>query len=323
MSVEHQTWPLKGTFSISRGSKTVSEVVMAQVSDGEHTGRAECVPYARYGESIESVIAQLNGCAGALGFDADPRVSQHLLPAGAARNALDCALWDLYAKQQGSSVWCLAGLAEPQTVTTVYTLSLDTPENMGAAAKAQTARPLMKLKLAGEGDLERVAAVRENAPDSRLIVDANEGWQPSQVESFAAALADLGVSMVEQPLHSDADAVLADIAHPLPFCADESCHTREGLEQLVGRYDLVNVKLDKTGGLTEALALCERARELGFGVMVGCMMGTSLGMAPGVLIAQGAEYVDLDGPLWMAKDRVPPLAYAGSVVSPANPDLWG
>lgn len=323
LTVRSESWPLAGTFAISRGAKTTAEVVVVEVTDGEHRGLGECVPYTRYGESMASVLAQLNGIAGRLRPGAVAADAQGLLPAGAARNALDCALWDLAAKRTGERVWTLAGEPSPGSVTSAYTLSLDTPEAMGRAALANAQRPLMKLKLAGDGDLDRVSAVREAAPDTALIVDANEGWRPDQVEPMAAALADLGVSLVEQPVPADDDAILAELVHPVPFCADESCHTSEGLEQLVGRYEFINIKLDKTGGLTEALALRDAGLAAGFRIMVGCMLGTSLGMAPALLVAQRAEFVDLDGPLWMARDREPGLHYDGSVVSPPEISLWG
>jgi L-alanine-DL-glutamate epimerase-like enolase superfamily enzyme len=318
-----ESWPLAGSFTISRGTKTTAEVVVLEISDGAHSGRAECVPYARYGESMDGVLAQLADLNGKLAGDVSPADAQSALPAGAARNALDCALWDLTAKRFGQRVWTLAEEPVPEPVTTAYTLSLDTPENMGAAARASAHRPLIKLKLAGDGDLERVSAVRENAPDATLIVDANEGWRVDQVEHMAAALARLGVAMVEQPLRVGEDDILGELSHPLPFCADESCHTREGLERLAGRYEFINIKLDKAGGLTESLALRDAGLAAGFRVMVGCMMGTSLGMAPAFLIAQGAEFVDLDGPLWMAQDRKPGLRYDGSIVSAPDAALWG
>ena len=248
---------------------------------------------------------------------------QNKLTSGAARNALDCAFWDLEAKRTGTSVRQLLGLPPLQPLTTAYTLSLDTPEKMGQAAAQQANRPLLKIKLAGSGDLERITAIRQNAPNARLIVDANEGWQATMVEPFSAELAALGVTLIEQPLPAGADAVLADLDHPVPLCADESCHTAADIAALVGRYDLVNIKLDKTGGLTQALALIQAARTAGLGIMVGCMVGTSLGMAPAVLLAQEADYVDLDGPLLLAQDRDHGLRYTGSVVHPPSPALWG
>ena len=323
VKTEAQSWPLAGTFAISRGAKTVADVLVVTVSDGEITGSGECVPYGRYGETMDSVQAQLEAVKH-IECEADELdLLSARLAAGAARNAFDCALWDYRAKRSGQRVWSLAGLDTPQPVTSAFTLSLDSPEKMAEAAALNASRPLLKMKLAGDGDLERVAAVREQAPNAILIVDANEGWKPEQIEPMSLGLAELGVAMVEQPVHADEDHVLADLEHPLPFCADESCHTRDGLHALKTRYEFVNIKLDKTGGLTEALALREEARAAGFRIMVGCMMGTSLAMAPALLVAQGAEFVDLDGPLWMAKDRVPGLSFYGSVVSPPSPDVWG
>ena len=241
----------------------------------------------------------------------------------AARNALDCALWDLEAKRHGKPVWQLAGLAEPQPAVTAYTLSLDTPDKMGAAAATHRDRPLLKLKLTGDGDIERVQAVRRAAPASRLIVDANEGWTERHLIEVMPVLAGLGVELIEQPLPAGADDALARVPHPIPVCADESCHTSADLDRLAGKYDAVNIKLDKTGGLTEALALAAAAQRRGFGIMVGCMIGTSLSMAPAVLVAQCAAFVDLDGPLLLASDRAHGLRYDGSTLYPSEPILWG
>ena len=248
---------------------------------------------------------------------------QSALKAGAARNAVDCALWDLEAKRSGKRAWQLAGLAAPPPVVTAYTLSLDTPEEMATNARANAARPLFKMKLSGEGDLERVAAVREAAPEARLIVDANEGWSLGMVEPFSAALARLGVEMIEQPLPATEDGMLGDVSHSVPLCADESAHVRHGLSDLIGKYEMINIKLDKTGGLTEALALKQAAEEAGLEIMIGCMLATSLAMAPGLLIAQGAKVVDLDGPLLLAEDRAEGLIYEGSLIHPPEPALWG
>ncbi len=323
LRVEHQSWPLAGAFTISRGSRTTSEVVVAEISDGEHAGRAECMPYARYDETVEGVIAEIERFAGPVAEGLDRAALQEALPAGAARNALDCALWDLEAKRQGKPVWQLAGLEAPGPLVTAYTLSLDTPANMAKAAALNAHRPLMKLKLTGKGDIARVSAVREAAPDTRLIVDANEGWSLEMVEPFGAELAPLGVEMIEQPIPAAQDSVLAECAHPVPICADESCHTSADLDALDGRYEMINIKLDKTGGLTEALTLRDAARARGMTIMVGCMIGTSLAMAPAVLVAQGAEIVDLDGPLLLAKDRPHGLVYEGSVMNPPDAALWG
>lgn len=323
LTVRRESWPLARAFTISRGSRTAAEVVVAEIAGEGAVGRGECVPYARYGETVEGVAAALEGLSGAIAAGMDRAALQEALPAGAARNALDCALWDYEAKRRGEPVWRLAGLAEPGPLITAYTLSLDTPEAMGRAARAQEQRPLIKLKLAGEGDLERVAAVRENAPESRLIVDANESWTREMIEPFAAALAGLGVELIEQPLPAGLDEALPPPPHAVPFCADESCHDRAGLAALTGCYDFVNIKLDKTGGLTEALALRREAEAAGLGVMVGCMVATSLAMAPAILLAQGAAVVDLDGPLLLARDREDGLSFTGSTVEPPVPALWG
>jgi L-Ala-D/L-Glu epimerase len=323
LRLRHESWPIAGRFTISRDSKTVAEVIVAEIEQVGAIGRGECVPYGRYGESIESVMAQLEGQRGAIEGGLGRDGLQAALPPGAARNALDCALWDLEAKLAHKPVWELAGLAAPDPVTTAYTLSLDTAEKMGAAAKAQASRPLLKLKLAGPGDVDRVRAVRENAPGAKLIVDANEGWTAADYTALAPELAALGVALIEQPLPASADQPLAGLARPVPVCADESCHDRASLAHTSGRYDAVNIKLDKTGGLTEALALRDAARAAGYRIMVGCMLGTSLAMAPALLLAQGAEVVDLDGPLLLAKDRAPGLSYEGSRVAPAPSALWG
>ncbi len=313
-----ETFPMDGTFTISRGSRTEAQVVTVTVTDGDHTGYGECVPYARYGETVESVIAQV----GAAGPMATPRDAQSM-PAGAARNAVDCALWDLEAKRSGEPVWQLLDLPEPAPVTTAYTLSLETPDTMRAKAAENAHRPLLKIKLGGEGDLERLRAVRAGAPDATLIIDANEGWTPEIYAALAPELLALGVAMVEQPLPAGDDDALRGMQRPLPVCADEACHDRASLPDLVGKYDMVNIKLDKTGGLTEALALRDAAREMGFQIMVGCMVGTSLAMAPALLAAQGAEIIDLDGPLLLARDRAVPLVFEGSIVHPATRELWG
>jgi L-Ala-D/L-Glu epimerase len=323
LTVRPETWPLARAFTISRGSRTAAEVVVAEISNDGATGRGECMPYARYGESVDGVAAAIEAQADAIAAGMDRAALQNALPPGAARNALDCALWDLEAKKTGQPVWRLAGLAEPGPLVTAYTLSLDTPEAMGADAKDNADRPLLKMKLMGEGDLDRVAAVRENAPGARIIVDANEGWDAAMVEPFSAALSEYGVEMIEQPLPASDDSSLAQCAHPIPVCADESCHVSGDLGALAARYDMVNIKLDKTGGLTEALALRAAADAAGLSVMVGCMIATSLAMAPAVLVAQGAQVVDLDGPLLLAKDRPDGLVYDGSTLSPPGPALWG
>lgn len=319
ITVTRDTFPLAEVFTISRGSRTEAHVLTVTVEDDGHHGRGECVPYARYGETLDSVAAEIAGLP-----DRFTRAElQTLLPAGAARNAVDCALWDLAAKQAGAPAWRLAGLPRPGPEITAFTLSLAAPEAMRAAAAKNAHRPLLKIKLGGEGDMARLEAVRAGAPRTRIVIDANEGWTPEAYAELAPALLRLGVEMVEQPLPAGADAALADMARPLPVCADESCHTAADLPALAGRYDMVNVKLDKTGGLTEALALRDAARAAGFGVMVGCMVGSSLAMAPAVLVAQGAAVTDLDGPLLLARDRAHALVYDEAGVHPPTPELWG
>lgn len=323
LSAKIETWPIRGAFTISRGSRTEAQVVVATLSDGAHMGRGECVPYARYGETPESVIAQIEGQMSAIADGLDSNLLQDAMPPGAARNALDCAFWDLDAKSAGKRAWSLAGLPDPAPLTSAYTLSLDTPENMQAAAQDNATRPLLKLKLAGPDDLARVEAVRAGAPEAAIIVDANEGWSVEVYSELAPKLAALGIEMIEQPLPAGDDEALGDIARPVPVCADESCHDRSSLEALKGRYDIINIKLDKTGGLTEALALKAEAEREGFGVMVGCMLATSLAMAPAHIVAQGVRVVDLDGPLLLAEDRKPALRFDGSTVYPPEPGLWG
>ena len=325
LSVRHETWPLAGSFTISRGTRTTAETVVVELADpdGSVLGRGECVPYAHYGETIEGVIAAIEGLRLQIEGGLDRIGLQALLPPGAARNALDCAYWDLEAKRAGAPAWQLCGLPALDAVTTAYTLSLETPEVMGRAAAANASRALLKLKLAGPDDLARVEAVRANAPETRLIVDANEGWSLDDYVALAPRLAALGVVLIEQPLPAGQDAGLAGVSRPVPVCADESCHATESLAELAGRYDAVNIKLDKTGGLTEALKLKQAALDQGFQIMVGCMVASSLAMAPAILVAQDAAVVDLDGPLLMARDRPEGLRYEGSTLYPPEPALWG
>ena len=327
-----ESWPIDGSFAISRGSKTSADVVTVTITDesnnGERiTGRGECVPYARYGETMESVIAQIKTQQALISSTAkssELRVSlQSMLPSGAARNAVDCALWDLEARQTGSRVWQLAGIETPAAVVTAYTLSLDTPENMHAAAMKYSSRPLLKLKLAGEGDIERVAAVRDGAPDSRIIVDANESWSVKDYDVLVPKLYELGVSMIEQPLPATDDAALEFVDRPIALCADESCHDAAGFAKMTSGYDMINIKLDKTGGLTEALVLQQAAIERELEIMVGCMVATSLAMAPATLLTPGAAVVDLDGPLLLAQDRDHALDYSENLIAPPTPSLWG
>jgi len=318
IEVTADVFKLAEVFTISRGSRTEAKVLTVRVTDGGVTGWGECVPYARYGETLESVTALIDGL-GAV----DRASLQQALPAGAARNAVDCALWDLEAKRAGKRVWELAELAAPGPEITAFTLSLGTPENMRAAAAKHAFRPVLKIKLGTEDDMARLEAVRAGAPKAKIIVDANEGWTAEVYTELAPHLVRLGVQLVEQPLPAGADDMLAEIARPLPVCADESAHDCATLPELKGKYDVVNIKLDKTGGLTEALALRDAARAEGYGVMVGCMVGSSLAMAPAVLVAQGAAFVDLDGPLLLAEDREAPLQYDAAGVHPSSPELWG
>ncbi|MFI0847852.1 N-acetyl-D-Glu racemase DgcA [Mesorhizobium sp. IMUNJ 23232] len=321
--VEAERFHIAGAFTISRGSKTEAEVICCTIVDGSNRGRGECVPYRRYGETIEGVVAAIESVRREIEAGANRQTLLDLVPPGAARNALDCALWDLEAKADGQPVAARLGLPAPQPLTTAYTVSLDTPEKMAAQARANAQRPLLKVKIGGDGDLDRIAAVVAAAPKSRIILDANEGWTQANLAENLHAAARLGIALVEQPLPAGKDAALRHVRRPVPVCADESLHTADDLENLAGLYDAVNIKLDKTGGLTAALVLRDRAKELGFSIMVGCMVGTSLGMAPAVLLAQGADFVDLDGPLLLAEDREPALTYSGSLVSPPRPELWG
>lgn len=316
ITATRDVFPLKKVFAISRGARTEAAVVRVEIEAGGHVGRGECVPYARYGETIEGVIADIEACAAT-----DRAALQTALPAGAARNALDCAFWDLEAKATGRRVAEMVGIA-PGPELTAFTLSIDTPEAMQAAA-AEAKMPLLKTKLGGEGDIARIEAVRAGAPDARIIVDANEGWTPEMYAELAPVLVRLGVEMVEQPLPAGADDALLEMERVLPVCADESCHDRASLAALAGKYDLINIKLDKTGGLTEALALNAAGIAAGYDIMVGCMVGSSLGMAPAVLVAQGAAFTDLDGPLLLARDRDHGLTYDAAGVHPPSPELWG
>ncbi len=320
IDVTRDVFKLAQVFTIARGSRTEAQVLTVHLSDGEASGWGECVPYARYGESLDSVAKQVESLP--------ERFSRQdlleLLPAGAARNAVDCALWDLEAKLAGKRAWDLAGLAAPKPEITAYTLSLAAPDDMRKQAAENAYRPLLKTKLGGgEEDIARIEAVRAGAPDARIIVDANEGWTPELYQTLAPVLVRLGVQMVEQPLPAGQDDALLELERVLPVCADESCHDRASLPALKGKYDMVNIKLDKTGGLTEALALREAALAEGYQVMVGCMVGSSLAMAPATLVAQGAAVVDLDGPLLLAEDRDQPLVFDAAGVHGPTPGLWG
>ncbi|MFO1135460.1 MAG: N-acetyl-D-Glu racemase DgcA [Rhodoblastus sp.] len=323
LTVAVERFPIAGTFTISRGAKTEAVVVTAAISDGRARGHGECVPYARYGESVDSVTAAIESAREGIEAGCDRAALQDLLPAGAARNALDCALWDYDAKRLNVRAFQTAGLHRLSPATTAYTISVGTPEAMAEAAARAAARPVLKIKLAGAGDPARIAAVRAAAPEAQLIVDANEAWAEADLETHFAACAAAGVALVEQPLPAGRDDALARVRRPIPVCADESVHDRAGLAALRDRYDAVNIKLDKTGGLTEALALATEAERLGFSLFVGCMVGTSLAMAPAMLLTARAQFVDLDGPLLLARDREPGLVYDGSIVHPPAPELWG
>jgi L-alanine-DL-glutamate epimerase-like enolase superfamily enzyme len=323
LTVRTERWPIAGAFTIARGAKTEAQVVVAEITDGAASGRGECMPYARYGETVEGVAAAIEAMRGALAGGLDRNGLQSAMPAGAARNALDCAFWDFEAKRAGRPVHALANLPEPHDLVTAYTISLGTPEAMAEATGRAAMRKLLKVKLGGEGDRARISAVRAAAPNAELIVDANEAWRPENLAENLAACAAAGVTLIEQPLPAGDDAALAGIARPIPVCADESVHDRASLSRLVGRYDAVNIKLDKTGGLTEALAMAREAERLGFGLMVGCMVATSLSMAPAMLVAQRARVVDLDGPLLLVRDRENGLRYQDSLVYPAAVALWG
>ena len=317
-----ETWPIAGAFVIARGTKREARVVVARVGDGEVWGRGECVPYARYGESVDGVLAAIRGLQSAL---TDRQGLQGQLAAGAARNALDCALWDYEAKRSGITAATHAGLHPLRPVTTCFTISLDGPSVMAAQAAAAVTRglPLIKLKLGGAGDAERMRQVRAACPGARLVADANEAWTPDLLVPLLQVAAETRIELIEQPLPANADAALASVHHAVPICADESQRTRADLAALSARYDAVNIKLDKAGGLTEALALAAAARALGLRIMVGCMVATSLAMAPAVLLAQDADWADLDGPLLLARDREPGLVYRGAQLEPPSPQLWG
>ncbi|WP_296416993.1 N-acetyl-D-Glu racemase DgcA [Pseudooctadecabacter sp.] len=319
ITVAQDVFKLAEVFTISRGSRTEAKVLTVRITRDGVTGWGECVPYARYDETLDSVAAQI----AALPEDVTREGLYDHLSAGAARNAVDCALWDLEAKAAGKRVWEMIGVAAPAPCITAFTLSLDTPENMKLSAAKHAHRPLLKIKLGTPDDMARLEAVRAGAPDSTIIVDANEGWTAEVYSDLAPHLLRLGVTMVEQPLPAGQDDMLAEIARPLPVCADESCHDTATLAGLAGKYDMVNIKLDKTGGLTEALRLNAAARDAGYRVMVGCMVGSSLAMAPATIVAQGAEVVDLDGPLLLAEDRDVPLTFDGQGVHPPAAALWG
>ncbi len=323
LEIAIERFPLLRPFAISRGAKTEAVVVTATLSRDGISGRGECVPYARYGETPQSVCAAIESVRTAMEAGASRDELQDLLPAGAARNALDCALWDFDAKRLGIRAWELAGLHRLPAVTTAFTISLDTPAAMANAAAPAHAFPILKIKLGGSDDIACLRAVRDAAPASELIVDANEGWREDQLEMLIAACSDAHVQLIEQPLPAGHDDALGSIEHRVPICADESVHGVDDLESLRNRYDAVNIKLDKTGGLTAALALARAAQQQGFGIMIGSMVGTSLAMAPALLLAPMAQWIDLDGPLLLARDRDPGLKFDGSTLFPSEAALWG
>jgi L-alanine-DL-glutamate epimerase-like enolase superfamily enzyme len=318
-----ERWPIAGHFTISRGAKTEAVTVVAEVRQGFIRGRGECVPYSRYGETPEETWNTLQALQIPVADGLDRQAIQTAMPPGAARNALDCAMLDLEAKLSGRRIWELLGRPAPQPCVTAYTISLGAPEAMAEAAAKVAHRPLLKIKLGGAGDPARIAAVRQAVPQSQLIVDANEAWTEADLEANLAACAAAGVTLVEQPLPAGQDGMLAHIKRPLAVCADESVHDRASLEGLRDRYDAVNIKLDKTGGLTEALAMADAAQALGFDIMVGCMVATSLSMAPAMLLTPQARFVDLDGPLLLARDRDGGMLYEDSLVYPPDATLWG
>lgn len=323
LDIQMNCFPIAGTFTISRGAKTKAEVITCTVTEEGAQGHGECVPYRRYGETMESVFAQIEAARPLIesGISRDDLLSA--MPPGAARNAVDCALWDLEAKRTGQTVAARLGLAALKPLTTAYTISLGEPEVMAAQAREHAGRALLKVKVGTGDDESRIRAVRAAAPDAAIILDANEGWPEAVLERHLQIAAEAGVALVEQPLPAGRDALLAEIRRPLLVCADESVHHTGDLASLADRYNAINIKLDKTGGLTEALAMKAEARRLGFSIMIGCMVGTSLAMAPAVLLAQNADFVDLDGPLLLARDREPGLRYAASLVFPPESALWG
>ena len=321
--VDREIWPIAGTFTISRGSRTEAEVIVCRLERGIGIGRGECVPYRHYGETVESVLQQIETARAAIEAGISRTGLLAVMAPGAARNAVDCALWDLEAKLSGRPVHLAVCETAPKPVVTAVTISLGTPQQMANAAKLQNRQPVIKVKLGGEGDGERIRAVRAAAPDSRIILDANEAWSEAMLPKLMAISQQCSIALIEQPLPAGNDAILATIPRAVPVCADESAHCSADLPALVGRYDCINIKLDKAGGLTEALAMRDAAHALGFAVMIGCMVGTSLGMAPAVLLAQNTAFADLDGPLILANDRPHGLTYARGKVSPPTPALWG
>lgn len=323
LTVTRRAWPLSRPVTTAHGVMTSVDVVVAEISDVESRGRGECVPLPRYNESTDSVVATLDAMKAAITSGLNRDTLQSALPPGAARNALDCAFWDMDAKRAYCSVVELAGLGAVTPIVTAFTLDFDTPGKMAEQAAANRTRPLLKLELWGDAVVERVQAVRQAAPTARIIVDANESWTEAQLSEFMPALSDLRVELIEQPLPADSDDALRRLERPIPLCADESCRTLGDLDRLDGKYQAINIKLDKAGGLTEALALAAEAKRRSFRIMVGGSIGTSLGIAPALLVAQQAHIVDLDGPLHLALDRGGRLRYEGSTIHPPDPNLWG
>jgi L-Ala-D/L-Glu epimerase len=322
IEAKEETWPLTHPFRISCGSRTQACVVVVSVSDGQYTGRGEGVPIARYNQTASSVLTEIDAIQGVGDLNRDKL--QQLLPPGAARNALDCALWDLEGKRSGKRVWELVNIPIVDQIETSFTISLDAPEKMAGAGAIAAGLPILKLKLAGDNaDRARVETVRAAAPEARLLIDANESWSPRHYQNIVPVLRELGVELIEQPFPAGSDDVLESLDHPIPICADESCHTTADLPRVKNRYEAINIKLDKTGGLTEALCLCEQALGNGFKLLIGCMVGTSLGMAPTRVLTSAADYVDLDGPLLLASDRENALVYSEGNIGKPSRDLWG
>ncbi|MBI2612485.1 dipeptide epimerase [Candidatus Kaiserbacteria bacterium] len=324
LSFSVETWPVRAGFAISRGAVKEAQVVVATIRDATYQGRGECVPYQRYGDTVGSVQSQISSVRVAIEAGAGRDELQKLLPAGAARNALDCALWDLEAKQKSKTIWELVGIKNPRPMPTCFTISLDAPEAMAEQAKKVAKQyPVLKIKLGADGDEERLRKIREAAPEARLIVDANEGWNENNIDAMLRACESAGVELLEQPVPAEYSNILKNVRTSILLCADESAHTSADIEKLTNRYGAVNIKLDKTGGLTEALAMAKRAREAGLSVMVGCHVSTSLSMAPATVVAQYADYVDLDGPLLLERDREPHIEYRDGMIRPTTPELWG
>ena len=320
-----EEWPIEGSFVIARGARQFAQVVVAEISDGTHSGRGECVPYGRYGESVESVLKQICAMEGALAAGIDRLVLQTEMPAGAARNALDCAFFDLAAKQKGRSVWDMTGLPVPAPLETAYTISLGSADDMARAALKADQFGLLKLKLGGGRhiDAARMHAVRAARPGARLIADANEAWSSDDCSMLFEQAHKAGFELIEQPLPEGDDALLAEIDHPVAVCADESVHKTSDLKRLRDKYDAVNIKLDKTGGLTEAIKTVNRAQDLGFGIMLGCMVCTSLSIAPAFLLGPEADWVDLDGSLLLERDRFGGFVHESGKIAPISHELWG